>query len=99
MIALSAGMVGDELIRIGQAQYACGTALIVVHRLRPARAFFDGIGERQSHRPNPSDLRSAGDAVKDRFTSESSSLRKPPLPPAPLADAADGVFPTERNAR
>lgn len=55
------------------------------------------VGEPSSYRPNPNDFRSAEDAMKDKFKSESSSLRKPPLPPDPL-EAADCVFPKELSA-
>lgn len=49
-----------------------------------------------SHRPSPSDLRSAGDATKDG--SESSSHKKPPRPPAPFI-VSGGALAVESNAR
>lgn len=51
-----------------------------------------------SHRPIPSDLRSAGDVTIAKFKSESSSLRKPPRPPVPLL-VDIGALPTESNVR
>lgn len=49
---------------------------------------------RGSHRPSPSDLRSAAVATKG---SESSSLKKPPRPPVPFI-AAGGALAEESNA-
>lgn len=51
-----------------------------------------------SHRPIPSDFRSAGDVTEAIFKSESSSLRNPPRPPVPFV-VGDGALPTEVNVR
>lgn len=60
---------------------------------RPRRSPFTQYA---SHRPSPSDLRSAGDATKNG--SESSSLKKPPRPPAAFI-AAGGALAVESKAR